>query len=53
MKKTNLQANKQINKIPLFPGPVEYVQQKETKLNKMQIHNQTKSPQGTIYSLST
>lgn len=38
MKKTNEQRNK----IPLFPGSVKYVQLKESKLNKIQNHNQTK-----------
>lgn len=36
------QANKQRNKIPLFPGPVKHIQLKEYKLNKMQIYNQNK-----------
>lgn len=51
MKKTTKQANKQRNKILLLPGPVKYVQLKESKLNKMQIHNQTKvTPRYYLFS---
>lgn len=47
----NKHANKQGNKIPLFSGPLEYVQLKESKLNKIQIHNQTKVTPRYDYSL--